>query len=170
MKNKFGFILIKPQLGENIGASARALKNFGFNNLIISNPRDSWPNSKANATSVGAFDILKKTKVCKKTEDAIKSFDLVFSFSARKRDVNKKHLSFDTFLQKIKKIKNKKIGLMFGPEASGLSNSDLSYSNYVVQIPSSPKFSSLNLSHSIIIVCYEIFRIKTKFNLNKKIC
>tara|TARA_Y100000992_G_scaffold241774_1_gene172677 strand:+ start:411 stop:1139 length:729 start_codon:yes stop_codon:yes gene_type:complete len=168
MSNKIGFILIKPQLGENIGASARALKNFGFNDLIISNPRDSWPNTKANATSVGAFDILKKTKVYERTEDAIKSFDLIFSFSARKRDVNKKHLCFDTFLQKIRKIKNKKIGLMFGPEASGLSNSDLSYSNYVVQIPSAPKFSSLNLSHSIIIVCYEIFRIKNKNQLKQK--
>ena len=71
-------------------------------------------------------------------------------------------------LSSIYKIKNKKIGLMFGPEASGLSNSDLSYSNYVVQIPSSPKFSSLNLSRSIIIVCYEIFRIKNKIQFKQK--
>ena len=62
MKNKFGFILVKPQLGENIGASARALKNFGFSNLSIVKPRDSWPNIKAKATSVGAYEILKKTK------------------------------------------------------------------------------------------------------------
>ena len=137
MKNKFGFILIKPQLGENIGASARALKNFGFKNLLITNPRDGWPNIKAKATSVGAIDILSKSKVLKNTVSAISKFDIIFSFSARKRDINKKHLGINNFLKILKKQKKKKIGLMFGPEASGLSNYDLSFSDYVVQIPSS---------------------------------
>ena len=68
MKNNYGFILIKPQLGENIGASARALKNFGFNNLMITNPRDGWPNIKAKATSVEAIDIIKKAKVFNNTD------------------------------------------------------------------------------------------------------
>ena len=159
MKNKFGFILVKPQLGENIGSCARAMKNFGFKNLLITNPRDGWPNVKARATSVGAFDILNKTKVFKSTDSIIKKFDIIFSFSARKRDINKKHIGITTFLEKIKKIKSKKIGLMFGPEASGLSNFDLSYSDYIVQIPSSPKFKSLNLSHSLSLICYEIFKL-----------
>ena len=88
MKNKYGFILIKPQLGENIGASARSLKNFGFKNLIITNPKHGWPNIKAKATSVGAFDILNKTKVFDNTNSAIQNFDIIFSFSARKRDLN----------------------------------------------------------------------------------
>ena len=158
MKNKFGFILIKPQLGENVGASARALKNFGFTTLLITNPRDGWPNIKAKATSVGAFDILKKTKVLKDTSLAIQNFDIIFSFSARKRDINKKHVSFINFLKILDRVKEKKIGLMFGPEASGLSNYDLSFSNYVVQIPSSKHFKSLNLSHSVSLVCYEIFK------------
>ncbi len=160
MTNKYGFILINPQLGENIGASARALKNFGFKNLLITNPRDGWPNVKAQATSVGAVDVLNKTKILKSTEDAIKKFDIIFSFSARRRDINKKHISMPGFIKILKKIKNKKIGLMFGPEASGLSNIDLSYSNYLIQIPSSSKFKSLNLSHSILLVCYEIFKMK----------
>ena len=173
MKNKYGFILIKPQLGENIGASARSLKNFGFNNLIITSPKLGWPNIKAKATSVGAFDILNKTKVFNNTISAIKNFDIVFSFSARKRDINKKHVSLKNFLDIIKKINKKKIGLMFGPEASGLSNLDLSYANYLVQIPSSPKFKSMNLSHSVFLVCYEIFKLNNfessqKFFLNKK--
>ncbi len=159
MKNKFGFILIKPQLGENIGASARALKNFGFKNLLITNPRDGWPNIKAKATSVGAFDILKKTKVLNNTKFAVKDFDLIFSFSARKRDINKKHISMIKFLKILKSLKSNKIGLMFGPEASGLSNYDLSFSNYIVQIPSSTKFKSFNLSHSVFLVCYEIFKM-----------
>ena len=71
MKNKYGFILVEPQLGENIGSVARSLKNFGFNNLIITNPKYGWPNVKAKATSVGAFDILTKTKVCHNTISAI---------------------------------------------------------------------------------------------------
>ena len=167
MKNNYGFVLIKPQLGENIGASARSLKNFGFNNLVITDPKCSWPNIKAKATSVGAFDILNKTKVFNNTDTAIKNFDLIFSFSARKRDINKKHINMYSFLKILKKQKNKKIGLMFGPEASGLSNLDLSYANYVVQIPSSPKFKSMNLSHSITLVCYEIFKLNN-FKLSKK--
>ena len=168
MENKFGFILIKPQLGENIGASARSLKNFGFKNLIITNPKHGWPNIKAKATSVGAFDILNKTKVLNSTISAIKNFDIIFSFSARRRDINKKHISMNNFIKIIKKQKNKRIGLMFGSEASGLSNLDLSYANYVVQIPSSPKFKSMNLSHSITLVCYEIFKL-SNFKLTKQL-
>ncbi len=167
MKNKFGFILVKPQLGENIGATARSLKNFGFKNLILTSPRDEWPNIKAKATSVGAFDILKKTKVLSSTKFAVKNFDIIFSFSARKRDINKKHINMINFLKILKNVKFKKIGFMFGPEASGLTNYDLSFSNYIVQIPSSPKFKSLNLSHSVSLVCYEIFKMNNYRLLNQ---
>ena len=167
MKNKFGFILVKPQLGENIGATARSLKNFGFKNLILTSPRDGWPNIKAKATSVDAFDILKKTKVLSSTKFAVKNFDIIFSFSARKRDINKKHINMINFLKILKNVKSKKIGFMFGPEASGLTNYDLSFSNYIVQIPSSPKFKSLNLSHSVSLVCYEIFKMNNYRLLNQ---
>ena len=170
MKNKFGFILVKPQLGENIGACARSLKNFGFSKLKIVTPKQDWPNNKAKATSVGAIDIIKKTKIYNNTVDAISEFDIVFSLSARKRDINKKHISLNNFLKIISLKKNCKFGLMFGPEASGLSNEDLSYSNCIIQIPTSKKFKSLNLSHSLTIICYEIFKLynSKKFSLNKK--
>ena len=167
MKNKYGFILIKPQIGENIGASARALKNFGFKDLIITQPRDKWPNEKAKATSVGAIDVLKNAKILNHTSQAIKKFDFIFSFSARKRDLNKKHIGIKDFLKILKKINRKKIGLMFGSEASGLSNYDLSFSDYVVQIPSVPKFKSINLSHSVFLICYEIFKLNN-FKLIKQ--
>ena len=108
MKNNYGFVLIEPQIGENIGATARSLKNFGFDNLVITNPKCGWPNIKAKATSVGAFDIINKTKVFKCTDSAIKNFDLIFSFSARKRDINKKHITMSNFLEIIK-IQKKKI-------------------------------------------------------------
>ena len=164
MQNKFGFILVKPQLGENIGACARAIKNFGFNKLIIVEPKINFPNHKAKATSVGAYDIINKAKVFDNVEDATNTFNLIVSLSARRRDINKKHITLKDFQKIINKKKNLNIGLMFGPEASGLTNKDLSLSNYILQIPTSTKFKSLNLSHSLTIICYEIFKL-----INKKI-
>ena len=158
MQNKFGFILVSPQLGENIGSCARAMKNFGFSKLNIVAPRDGWPNTKARMTSVGAYDIIKTAKIFKNVTDSVKKFDLVFATSARNRDINKKYLSIPNFIKLISKHKNANIGLMFGPEASGLSNHDLSLSNYIIQIPTSKKLTSLNLSHAVIIISYEIYR------------
>jgi len=158
MQNKFGFILVKPQLGENIGSCARAMKNFGFSNLNIVAPRDGWPNSKARMTSVGAYDIIKTAKIYKNATDAVKNFDLVFATSARNRDINKKYLSITNLTKLLFKHKKSKIGIMFGPESSGLSNYDLSLSNFIIQIPTSKKLTSLNLSHAVIVVCYEIYR------------
>jgi len=77
MKNKFGFILVKPQLGENIGACARSMKNFGFSKLHIVSPKINFPNHKAKATSVGAFNIINKAKVFLTTKEAINDFDIV---------------------------------------------------------------------------------------------
>ena len=172
MISKIGFLLVKPQLPENIGFCARGLKNFGFKNLDLVNPKEIWPNKKAIATSVGAKDILKKTKVYSNVKDAINKYDIVYASSARKRDINKRHLSFDQFIKSIKKNKKKKIGIVFGPEASGLSNEDITYSNYIFKIPVNKKFESINLSHSVILICYEIFRnfkmsyFKKEKNLN----
>ena len=166
MKNKFGFILVKPQLGENIGACARSMKNFGFSKLHVVDPKISFPNHKVKATSVGAYDIINKAKVFKKIEDAINPFNMVISLSARRRDINKKHISLNQFQGIIKK-QNLNIGLMFGPESSGLSNKDLSLSNYILQIPTSTKFKSLNLSHSLTVICYEIFKVINGNKLKK---
>ena len=163
MKNKFGFILVKPQLGENIGACARSMKNFGFKNLSVVSPKFSFPNHKAKTTAVGAFDIINQTKVFNDTENAISKFDIVISLSARKRHINKKHITINDLLNILFTYREKKIGFMFGPEASGLSNHDLSYSNYILQIPTVSNFKSINLSHSVTIICFEIFKI-----LNKK--
>ena len=170
MKNKFGFILVKPQLGENIGACARSMKNFGFSKLHIVSPKIVFPNHKAKAMSVGAFDIINKAKVFNQTHEAIGNFDIIVSLSARHRDINKKHISLNDFVKLLKKSKNSNFGLMFGPEASGLSNEDLSYSNFILKIPTAHKFKSLNLSHSLTIVCYEIFKVfKDKlFEKNRK--
>ena len=94
MINRIGFLLIKPQLPENIGFCARGLKNFGFKKLDLVKPKESWPNKKASATSVGAKDVLNKTKVYSNIKDAINKYDVVYASSARRRDINKRPVSY----------------------------------------------------------------------------
>ena len=154
--NKIYFILVRPQLGENIGSVARAIKNFDIKHLRLVNPRCNWPNQKALATSVGAKDILKSAKIYDSVEKSIGDLDLVFASSSRIRKVNKKVISVSNLKTKIKK--QRRIGILFGPEASGLSNDEISCADFLVKIPSNKKFSSLNLSHSAIIFCFEIFK------------
>jgi tRNA/rRNA methyltransferase len=158
------FILCRPQLGENIGFAARALKNFSIPNLRIVNPKCIWPNEKAIATSVGAKNILQSAKVYKSVEESIGDLDVIFASTSRKRNVNKKVISITEFSKKIPK--NKKIGIIFGPEASGLSNDEINCADYLVTIPTNKNFSSLNLSHSLILFCFQLFQhfSKRKFN------
>ena len=155
LKNIY-FILARPQMGENIGSVARAIKNFNIRYLRIVNPRCNWPNQKALATSVGAKDILKSVKIYDTIEKSIEDLDIIFASSSRIRKVNKNIISVSNLKNKISK--GKKIGILFGPEASGLSNDEISCADYLVKIPSNKKFSSLNLSHSAIIFCFELFQ------------
>ena len=169
-KNNISFILHKPQLSENIGACARAIKNFNFKKLILINPKPIFPNDKILATSVGAKDIIKKSKKYDNLEKAVSKIDIVIATSSRFRNKNIKHIN----LNDLKKINfKKKIGFLFGSEASGLSNDEVSYANYTLQIPTNPDFKSLNLSHSLIIIAqYVSGLIKLKnvpFKKSKKI-
>ena len=168
--NNISFILHKPQLSENIGACARAIKNFNFKKLVLVNPKPTFPNDKILATSVGAKDIIKTSKKYDNLDDAISKIDIVIATSARFRNKNVKHIN----LNGLKKINfKKKIGFLFGSEASGLSNNEISYANYTLQIPTNPDFKSLNLSHSLIIIAqYVSSLIKLKnipFKKSKKI-
>jgi len=147
--NNISFILHQPQLSENIGACARAIKNFNFKKLVVIKPKPIFPNDKILATSVGAKDIIKNSKVYENLETAVKKVDIVIATSARFRNKNIKHIRLDDL---IKIDFNKKIAFMFGSEASGLSNNEISYANYTMQIPTNPEFKSLNLSHSVIII------------------
>ena len=170
MFNNISFILHKPQLSENIGACARAMKNFSFSKLIVIDPKPTFPNDKIIATSVGAREIIKNTKIYETLEHSLKNFDLLISTTARFRNKNIKHIK----LNELNKIDfSKKVAFLFGPEASGLSNNEISFSNYVLQIPSNSKFKSLNLSHSLIIVAQTIFQLlnmnKSKYSKSKKI-
>ena len=170
MFDNISFILNKPQLSENIGACARAMKNFKFSSLIIVNPKPSFPNDKIIATSVGAKEIINQAKVFKTLDQALRNTDILISTTARFRNKNVKHID----LNGLRKINfKKKISFLFGSEASGLSNKEISHSNYVLQIPGNPQFKSLNLSHSLIIVANTIFNFinskKIKYSKSKKI-
>ena len=148
-KNNISFILHKPQLSENIGACARAMKNFNFQKMIVVDPKPIYPNDKILATSVGAKNIISKSKNYNNLETALKNIDVVIATSARFRNKNIKHIQ----LEDLKKIDyKKKVAFLFGSEASGLSNNEISYANYTLQIPTNPEFKSLNLSHSLIII------------------
>ena len=108
--SNISFILNKPQLSENIGACARAMKNFNFSNLVIINPKPSFPNDKIYATSVGAKEIIKNAKLYNKFEDSLENFDYLIATSSRFRNKNIKHIN----LNELKKIDfKKKIGFIF---------------------------------------------------------
>ena len=169
-KRNISFILHRPQLSENIGACARAIKNFDFKKLILINPKPIFPNDKILATSVGAKDIIKKSKKYENLEQALSKIDIVIATSARFRNKNIKHIN----LEDLKKINfKKKIGFLFGSEASGLSNNEISYANYTLQIPTNPDFKSLNLSHSLIIIAQYVASIiklrSAPFKKSKKV-
>ena len=168
--NNISFILHKPQLSENIGACARAMKNFNFQKMIVIDPKPIYPNDKILATSVGAKNIITKSKNFVNLEPALKNIDIVIATSARFRNKNIKHIQ----LGDLKKIDyKKKVAFLFGSEASGLSNNEISYANYTLQIPTNPDFKSLNLSHSLIIIAqfvHSIINSKiSSFTKSKKI-
>ena len=164
------FILHKPQLSENIGACARAIKNFNFNKLSVVDPKPLFPNDKIIATSVGAKEIIKSCKVYNNLESAIKNLDYLVATSSRFRNKNIKHIE-------LKDLSNldfsKKIGFLFGSEASGLSNNEIIHANCTMQIPTNPNFKSLNLSHSVIIVAQVVSTLinlkKSKYKKSQKI-
>ena len=168
--SNISFILHKPQLSENIGACARAIKNFNFKKLIIVNPKPLFPNDKILATSVGAKEIIKNSKVYENLESVSKKFDYIVATTSRFRNINLKHIR----LNNLNEIDfSKKIGFLFGSEASGLSNNEISYANCTMQIPANPKFKSLNLSHSVIIIAQVVASLinlkKSKYFKSKKI-
>ena len=167
MLNKnISFIIHKPQLSENIGACARAIKNFYFQKMIVVDPKPIYPNDKILATAVGAKNIITKSKKYENLEPALKNIDIVIATSARFRNKNIKHIP----LEDLKKIDfTKRVAFLFGSEASGLSNNEISYANYTLQIPTNPEFKSLNLSHSLIIIAQFVYSIlKTKISNFKK--
>ena len=153
-------VLVNTQLPENLGATARSMLNFQFERLRLINPKFSLDNEKIIPVCAGADKVIKKIKVFEKFSDSIKDFNYVIATSNRVRSQKKNEISF----KKLKEIisKNYKVAIVFGPEKSGLDNEDLSLCDYTIKINSNQKFSSLNLSHAVAIVCYNLFTLLLK--------
>ena len=165
LKNNISIILVEPQLGENIGTVARAMLNFGFENLILVNPRNEWPNDYAIKAAAGAIKVIEKTKVFKNLEDALSEFNFAFSTTIRPRDMVKPVNGLEKMAEKAyKKLEiNQKIAFIFGREKSGLTNHQISLTDEIIEIPTNKDFSSLNLAQAVILIVSELNRIDVSY-------
>ncbi|MCS5599784.1 MAG: RNA methyltransferase [Rhodospirillales bacterium] len=154
-------ILIDPQLGENIGMVARAMLNCGFTDLRLVRPRDGWPSEKAAKASSGADLVLEKARLFNNTSEAIGNLSLVFAATKRERDMTKNAVTLEKAAKEITDVGEIGCGVLFGGEANGLTNDDVSLANSVLTVSLNPEFSSLNLSQAVLLMAYEIFKIKS---------
>ena len=152
-------ILSFPQLGENIGAAARAMANFGLNDLRLVNPRCVWPNDKAIAMAVSASDVVERAGVFSSVREAVGDLDLVFATTARDRGITKEVLTPAEAARRLREASalGQKTGVLFGNERAGLDNDEISLCDAVITIPTA-EFASLNLGQAVLLASYEWFR------------
>lgn len=151
------FILVRPQMGENIGAAARAMLNFGLDRMRIVAPRDGWPNPKANAMASGAGRVLDSAGIFPDVTAAIADCDFIFATTARSRELVKPIVTPERAMEMTRAMvaEGKKVGVLFGPERAGLENEDVVLANAIVTVPVNPEFASLNLGQSALLLAYE---------------
>ena len=152
-------ILVHPQMGENIGATARAMANFGLTDLYLVAPRDGWPNKAAEANAVGAFEQLSPIQIFDTTKKALESFHTVYATTARPRDMRKPVMTPQNAIAEMRAQQqaNQKTAIMFGGERAGLTNEDISHAHNIITFPTNPDFSSLNLGQSVLLLAYQWF-------------
>jgi tRNA/rRNA methyltransferase len=152
-------ILSYPQLGENIGAAARAMANFGLSDLRLVNPRDGWPNDRAWITAAGALPVVKGAKLFTDIKEALGDLHLVYATTARERGTTKEVITPAEAAQRLRaaSARGEKTGILFGNERAGLDNEEISLADAVITIPTS-EFSSLNLGQAVLLTGYEWFR------------
>jgi tRNA/rRNA methyltransferase len=151
------FILVRPQMGENIGASARAMLNFGLERLRVVAPRDGWPNPKAVAMASGAGRLLDFAGPFPDVNAAIADCDYVFATTARGRELTRPIMTPERAMEHARALgaAGKRVGVLFGPERTGLENPDLAVANATVTVPVNPDFPSLNLAQCVLLLGYE---------------
>ncbi len=155
-------ILVAPQMGENIGASARAMKNFGLSNLRIVKPRDSWPNEKAVNVAAHASNIIDSAIIYSSLKEATADLEYIYAATATHRDINKEQIFSNDLEGDFKNNQHtKKIGFIFGRENNGLTNEEISLANKIITINTTNQYSSLNLAHAVSIICHTLFTITT---------
>ena len=142
------FILVRPQMGENIGAAARAMWNFGLSRMRIVDPRDGWPNPKAVAMASGAGRLLDAAGQFKTTADAVGDAQFVFATTARDRDLTKPVMTPERAMEHARQLigEGQTVAVLFGPERAGLENDDIARANAIISVPVNPDFPSLNLA------------------------
>lgn len=153
-------ILVEPQLGENIGACARAMLNCGLTDMRLVSPRDGWPNPAADAMAAGAIEVLKNARVYPTTAEACAGLTYVLATTARPRGVTKEALVPRAAAAQLRARidASQPVGVLFGPERAGLVNEDVTLADAVITVPLNPGFSSLNLAQAVLLVGYEWYQ------------
>ena len=147
-------VLVRPQLGENIGKAARAMLNFGLTELRLVTPRDGWPNPAAGPAASGADIVLEKAKVFDSTAEAVADCAHIFATTVRKRGVTKPVLTPETAANEMRGAQGRS-AILFGAERSGLETDDVALARAIVTVPINPDFGSLNLAQAVILLAYE---------------
>lgn len=151
------FVLVRPQMGENIGAAARAMWNFSLDRMRLVAPRDGWPNPKADAMASGAGRLLDEAQLFGTTADALADCSYVFATTARQRGLTKPVHSPESAMKLAaeKIAAGEKVAVLFGPERAGMENDDIARANAIINVPVNPAFGSLNLAQCVLLTAYE---------------
>lgn len=162
-------ILVRPQLAENIGMTARAMLNCGLYQMRLVAPRQSPTDSKALAASSGADKVLQQARIYETLQEAVADLNIVFATTARRRNQVKTIYTADEATKILHQEINaqKTCGILFGPERTGLENDEISMANAIVEIPLNPEHCSLNLAQAVLLLGYEWY--KTTINAPKEI-
>ncbi|WP_086618475.1 RNA methyltransferase [Erythrobacter tepidarius] len=156
--SKPAIVLVRPQLGENIGKAARAMLNFGLTEMRLVAPRDGWPNPSAGPAASGADIVLEQAKVYATTAEAVADCQHIHATTVRKRGVTKPVIGADEAGRQVHTLPGRH-AIMFGPERSGLETEDVALARNILTIPINPEFGSLNLAQAVVIVAYEWSRM-----------
>ncbi|MFP7570504.1 RNA methyltransferase [Marivita sp. S2033] len=151
------FVLVRPQMGENIGAAARAMWNFGLDRMRLVAPRDGWPNPKSVAMASGAGRLLDEAVLVERTVDAVADCSFVFATTARQRGMTKPVVTPERAMEMAREkiARGEKVAVLFGPERAGLENDDIALANAIISVPVNPEFPSLNLGQCVLLTGYE---------------
>ncbi len=147
-------VLVRPQLGENIGKAARAMLNFGLTEMRLVAPRDGWPNPSAGPAAAGADFILDEARVFETTAEAVADCAHVYATTVRKRGVTKPVVTPEEAAKEIA-VQEGRSAILFGPERSGLETEDVALARSILTAPINPEFGSLNLAQAVILCAYE---------------
>lgn len=147
-------VLVRPQLGQNIGKAARAMLNFGLTEMRLVAPRDGWPNPDAGPSASGADVVLEHAKVYQTTAEAVADCSTIYASTVRRRDLIMPVLTPEQMAKDIA-ANPARTAILFGPERSGLETEDVALSTAIVTVPINPEFGSLNLAQAVILLAYE---------------